>query len=242
MELTYDWKSFQSLFYVKKRLSPPAQQEPKKTPLYLIEDQNVIICAFAEGEDFSDWVGATCEELKAEYSHRELVFFKREQVDQWMVSAGEMVHFYDQIQYLRNESKIQENVIHQHFLLNAIQSWWQKLFPSTYGIYIRLDNNPATSIFLVIQRGRVDSFHIPDLSGALVERKRAPVDLVKYLSERYLVPVQGLFLTSAEWMEWSESSNPWPKIAKTLKGSRSKLAPFKWSFATLIAIRGYFGF
>jgi hypothetical protein len=88
----------------------------------------------------------------------------------------------------------------------------------------------------------VDSFHIPDLTGALVERKRTPNDIVKYLSERYLVPVQGLFLTSAEWMEWSESSNPWPKIAKALKGSRAKLAPFKWSLATLIAIRAYFGF
>src|SRR4051812_10905574 len=125
MELTYDWKSFQTLFYVKKRLLPAPAQEVANSPLYLVEDQNVVICAFSEGEDFSDWVGATCDEIRAEFSHRELVFFNREAVDQWMTSSVELTHFYDQIQFLRTESKTQEHLIHKHFLLTAIQGWWQ---------------------------------------------------------------------------------------------------------------------
>jgi len=247
MELIYDWKSFQSLFYVKKGLPAPESSGS----IYLVADGRVVVSAFSEGEDLSDWVGATYDEVLAEFSHRDLVLFSREKVDKWMSASVSLPHFYDQIRFLRSEAKPdlvtrsqlrgQELVSQGHFLLEVLQTWWHKVLPSTYGIYIRLDGPQGAALLMVVQRGRLKSFHVPDLSSMIPERRKHPGDVVKFLSERHLVPVQGLFLTSEEWGEWSRLSNPWPKIASTLKSNRSKLVPFKWSIATLIVMRTYFG-
>jgi hypothetical protein len=249
MELSYDWKSFQSMFYAKRKLS--AQVDSSLGPIYLVCENNIMISAFSEGQDLSDWIGATQDEVKAEFAHRELIFFEREKVDEWLSSAGDLIHFYDQIQHLRSKSKPNmisksrskngDLLISQHFLLQSVQSWWQKLLPSTYGIYISKEGNAGSSLLLIIQRGRVGSFHVPDLSSMIPERRKHPADRVKYISERYLIPVQGVFVTSAEWEEWSESANPWPKILAALRSNRNKLTPFSWGLTWLISLRAYFG-
>ncbi len=255
MELSYDWKTFQSLFYLKRlsnstaALGPAAGSTPG--PIYLITDKKVVISAFSEGEDLSEWLGTTSDEVIVEFPNREIMVYDREKVDQWMSSSINLSHFYDQIQFFHSEAKPQhltrsrfknhEVLIHHHFLLQAIQSWWQKVFPSTYAIYIRLNGESGESLFMVIQRGRLSSFQIPDLSSMIPERRRHPADVVKYLSERHLMPVQGLFISSNEWVEWSQSANPWPQILSALKADRTKLAPFKWSFFSMIAGRAWFG-
>jgi hypothetical protein len=290
MELNYDWKSFQSIFYSKKKTS--RLPEVSSAPIYLVLEGTVIISALSEGEDLSDWIGATADEIKAEFSHREFVSFTREKVDQWMATASDLPHYYDQIQYYRNEAKdlliprilIKNNdsLVQQHFLLQAIQGWWQKVLPSTYGLYLRLEDegglgtggsgstasagggagaaggssstgsssapvpnagamSGCSSLFMVIQRGRIDSFHSPDLSSIMSEKRRQPAEIVRHLSERYLIPVQGMFLTTAEWAEWSASPNPWPLIAKAVKANRGKLYPSKWGVFGLIAGRSLFG-
>jgi hypothetical protein len=250
MELNYDWKSFQSMFYPKKRLTYSLESSPAS--IYLISEGNVIISTFSEGEDLSDWIGATRDEVKAEFAHRELIFFNREEVDQWTNASVDLVHFYDQIQFLKtevkpqlvtkNKLKVLEAFAPRHFFLQAIQSWWHKVLPSTYGVYISLDGVHGSSLLLTVQRGRIDSFYVPDLSSMMQERRRHPSDIVRFISERYLIPVQGIFLTSNEWMEWSESPNPWLKIIKAVKANRYKVVPFRWGLVSLIAIRAYFGF
>lgn len=250
MELTYDWKNFQSLFYSKRRLLGPGSES--LAPIYLVIDQRVIISASAEGEDLSDWVGATYDEILLDFGHRDVILYDRAKVDQCMNQSLEFEHYYDQIQSLRQECpsqlmthgrfKSHLDLIHKHFLLFALQSWWHKVFPSSYGIYIRLDDGGGLSLLLIMQRGRVKSFYVPDLSSMIPDRRKHPLDIVKYLSERTLVPVQGLFLSTQEWAEWSEMANPWPKIASTLKAHPNKLVPFKWGLASLIANKAYFGF
>lgn len=250
MELTYDWKSFQSIFYSKKRLFQTS--DTSRGPLYVITQGTIIISIFSDGEDMSDWVGATCDELKAAMPQRDCILFTQEQVDQWMSSSVDETHYYDQIQFLRNQArpqltikgknkKLPEILGQKHFLLTAIQGWWSKILPTHYGIYIRLDGNPKSSLFLTVQRGRVASFEIPDLSGMVKERSRLPGDISKFLNEKYLMPVYGIFLTSQEWNEWSESANPWKSIVSSIKSDHSKITPFKWTLVVLIAFQAYVG-
>ena len=56
----------------------------------------------------------------------------------------------------------------------------------------------------MIRRGRIDAFHEPDLSSMGQDRRKVPAEVVKYLSEKHLVPVQGIFVPAAEWADWSE--------------------------------------
>ncbi len=247
MELNYDWKNFQSIFYPKKKLNSSDPQ----TPVCVVVEGKVVISAFSEGQDLSDWIGATWDEVDSEFSHRELYVFDRAQVDQWMNQAVDRVHFYDQIQFLqsqsqplrvnRSRSKSTELSPKKHFLLRSLESWWRIVLPSTFGVYVSLDQNPASSIFLLVQKGRVSSFHVPDLSSMIPDRRLVPKDVVKYISENHLVPVQGVFLTSKEWAEWSEHGNPWPQVATALRADHTKLAPFNWGLTLLIFLKGYLG-
>lgn len=274
MELNYDWNVFQSMFYAKKRVLQPSE----KGPIYLVVEERIVVAAFAESENLSRWIGATYDELVAEYPKRDLVLYDRAKVDQLMNSATELPHFLDQVGYFQSEPKphvIGKNASrfnhlsqgkHRHFVLQLIQSGWQRMFPSNYGVYIQVVDTPSKptasqqsssskglkkvlmedsgsgvkQIFLLVKRGRVHSFHKPDLSGMIRERRKFTTDQVKFLSEKYAVPVQGIFMTQAEWSEWSEMPNPWALSFKAVKADRSKLVPFRWFLAPLIGFKAYF--
>ena len=245
MELTHDWRSFRSVFFGKRNPSSPLLEGA----IYLILNNKVIICALSESDDLSDWVGATEDELRVAFPEKELIAFDKQKVDHWLTEAREFSHFYDQTRFLRLKAKPNllklkringgDTLVYGHFFLQAIQTWWRRLFPSTYGVYIQLDGTDSTSVFMVVQRGKVHQFHVPDLSSLPIERKRHSSQIIKYLSERYLMPVQGLFVTSAEWLDWSETQDPWPKVVAAIRSNRNKLVPFKVSLVTLIASRAY---
>ena len=244
----HDWKSFQTIFYTKKKIYAVDPQGP----IYLVAEGRAIIALLSEGEDLSRWVGEPWEEIVAEFSHREIILFEREKVDQWIASGLDQPHFYDQIQNLRTLSqptllartraKNDAGLGFTHFLLVAIETWWQKVLPSIYGIYIHLTTATAPQTLLVmIKRGKIESFHIPDLSPLMPIHRSQPAQIVKHLSGHYMMPVQGLFLAQATWQEWSEASNPWEKIAGSLKANRNQLVPFQWSLFSLILSRRYLG-
>ena len=247
MELVYDWKGFHSLFYAKKRVAP----SDSAMPLYFVLDGKTVVSAFCESEDLSDLVGAPYDEVMRAHGHRDKVVLDRKKVDEWLNDSMNFSHFHEQIQFLREHAKPQliatDKYRHQtfikqgHFLLEATQSWWHKVIPSSYGLYIRLDGGKGPSLFLMIQRTKLTSFHIPDLAGLSDERQKNLGDVVKFLSERYLIPVQGFSLTSEEWQQWSESHRPWPLIFNTLKANREKIAPFRWGVVALIGMRAGMG-
>ena len=259
MEISYDWKSFQSFFISRKkitgrdlRFSHDAGEglfTPAQAPVYLITHGNIIITAFSEGENLSNWSGSTFDELEARLGHREFIFFEQEKVDQWLSRSTECHHYYDQLLFLSQESQPQfvtqnqnrfGSVLQKHFLLNSLKSRWSFFFPVTYGVLICLDQNPAQSLFLQVQRGKVQSFLRPDFSGVIPERRKHSADLVRHLVEHYLIPVQGFFLTSHEWNEWTESSDPWRSISSLLIRDRTKLVPFRWGLVALAFLRARF--
>ncbi len=249
MELSYDWKSFQSLFKLRRH----SRNNELKHSIFLVTDKQVIVSACAvesEGEDFSDWLGATREEMEVKFPHRKFVVFEKDQADQWMNQCVVFSHYHDQAQYLKKAEKTQlfmqqkkravELPFQSHFLLDAIPSWWKKCLPSSFGIYIQLDKKLDSSLLLMVQRGKVSSFYVPDLSSMSPERIKYPADVVGFLTERHGLFVQGLFLSSSEWREWSISPNPWEKIFVSLKSNHGKLVPFKAWFFLLVALKVYF--
>jgi hypothetical protein len=245
MELISDWKNFEHLFFNKKK----SVSSDSASPVFLILRSKVILAAYSENDDLGTWVGATVDEITAALLNREFIFFEKEKIDQWIGEAGELSHFYDQLTYFRSMAKPygvkakrinwDEAWVQGHFLLEAVQTWWCKLFPAQYGIFIQLDSNDGPSLLMVIKRGKIHSFHDPDLSTLAPERRKQNQAVVKYLSGRYMVPVQGFFLTSEEWMAWLELKSPWAKILSSIQRDRNKIAPFNWGLVTLIASRAY---
>ena len=78
MELTYDWRGFQELFYPHRRGGAVADSTPVG-PVYLVVDRGVVVTAFADNEDLSDWVGASYDDIAGQNRHRALHAFDRGQ-------------------------------------------------------------------------------------------------------------------------------------------------------------------
>src|SRR3954452_8699823 len=127
MELTYDWKVLQAFFWLRRKHS----KEKPAAPIFLILDSNSVTEVYSDGEDLTDWIGATFDAVVGEFSHREWVVFHREKVDQLLNQSLGLTHFYDQIQFVRKNAKPTRTHPHStknhgvpfesHFLLNAVE-------------------------------------------------------------------------------------------------------------------------
>jgi hypothetical protein len=62
--------------------------------------------------------------------------------------------------------------------------------------------------------------------------------LVKYLSDKYLVPVQCFFLSETLWNQVSTSDRPWRDLAQAVRKNEVRLHPWRWSVAALFGVRG----
>src|SRR4051812_1433885 len=125
MELTYDWQSFQSVFNPTKRKSVAKALAAPSGPVFAVVDRNIVVSAYANGEDLSDWIGATQPEMASALPNRDVIAFSREQVDAWMLEALALPHSIDQIEFLRGKADLKksgpEMEVPKHFLLEAIQ-------------------------------------------------------------------------------------------------------------------------
>jgi hypothetical protein len=267
MELNHDWRGFQSVFHPRRKTARGAGEVADSSSMvFLVVDGTTVISASgAEGEDAAAWNGLNIQEVAAQVPHRELVLFTRKEVDQWMNGCLPLPHFYDQMEYLRDQSvpeaisaqgkvKKVRPVARRHFMLDAIRGWWSKILPTAYGIFIRLENRtsggvqPARELFLLVRRGRLELFQVPDLSGMGTDRARRPQQVVQYLAERHRVPVQGLFIPIEDWTEWSEAqfepgreNEAWKKLCFAIKENRAQLVPFRWQIAALGAAKAFLG-
>lgn len=237
MELIQDWKRFDALFFGNKGGAAAAPASLK--PIYIVLIGKVVLSILAENEDLAAaWVGATEDEVRAAFPGREFVVFDKAKVEGCLLEGRALNHFYEQTLHFK-KSAPKEADFYGHFLLQAIQTWWKRLFPSTYGVYVQVEGTDPRSLLVVIQRGQVHAYHDPDLSFLPIERRKQPPQVVKYLAERFLMPIQGIFVTSVEWAQWSEAKNPWPLVMSAIRSNRGKLVPFKFSLVSLIASRAY---
>jgi hypothetical protein len=275
MELSYDWRSFQSVFYPQKRsLSLPLESQ-KTRVIFAVVEKTRVIAAYGENEDLCDWIGTPLTSLKAAHGDCEVVSLEREDVDQWISSAVGQPHLYQQIDFIRKsalpqlEFKVRNSLRRQtclaekHFLLDSLLGGMGKIFPSAYGVFIRLEKavvgyqptpelierfgagcqeylEQEQDILILFRGGKLEAFYEPDLGSIGPDRCLVPGEVVKYLSEKHSVPVQGLTVPCIEWMTWGQAKQPWRMVAKSLKAKESKLVPFRWRVASLLAARAAF--
>jgi hypothetical protein len=246
MELTHDWRGFQDLFYPHKRALGPTQPEKgKPQAIHVVAEGDVVLTAFCEGEDLSMWVGASLGELQSQTTGRDLCVFERKDVEKWIADGLAMPNFHEQVESYRAKAKPVRGSapsIRKHFLLEALDGWWGKVFPSSYGLFLRVggdSKNPERDFVLIIRRGKLDAFFVPDLHSLGAERRKEGADVVKYLSEKHLVPFQGVFVGATAWSEWSRNPSPWREVARSIKSNRLKLVPFRFGIAFLSTTRGF---
>ncbi len=256
MQLNTDWRHFQNVFHPRKKV---ASQE-STSPIFVVAHEGKILAAYSGGDDLSEQVGRLVADVAAENSNRELLVIDRALADQSLSQALGSTNIYEQTEALRAALKVTqiqrgkdksragaELPLEQHFLLRALQTWWAKVLPSNYGIYLRIDGRDgkdgkaARHYMLVFRRGKLDEFQVPDLSKMIPDRRKVPADVVKFLAEKAGVPVQGLFVSDEDWARWSESKNPWPEIAQLVKKDPGMLVPSKWRMAALIGSRAFLG-
>jgi len=256
MELSSDWRVFQNLFYPRLRgpnLLPP---DPNAPVLGIVEDGHVV-ALHANGEDLRDWVGTLIEELKKQLSTRTFFLLEKKAVDQWIESSDGIPSFYSQVSGLKEKAiesfstagharKLQDQFVdllsNKPFLLEACEGWWSKIFPSSYGVFFRLEGVGAQDMLLIFKRGRLDACGVPALGTMGAERSKDAIEVVRFLSERFVMPVQGFSIPGEEWRACLESQDPWRQVAYALRVRRLKLFPNRFSLATLIATKAFLGF
>ncbi|MGE0615293.1 MAG: hypothetical protein AB7P04_06610 [Bacteriovoracia bacterium] len=278
MDLNYDWKSFQDVFYPHRRAGN-TQSRGTADPILCIADGSRVRKAFSQSDDLTEWTGRLLEEFRANFSNRKLHVFGADEVTQWLRDASRpqaplsLAHYYDQLEFLKSRAFPAYSIAHltpdrdqrrdqererkrarstgrevfdtlgaRHFLLQAVQGWWGKILPSSYALYLRITHQGEDSDFiLIVRRGRLETFHRPNLEALGAEKSRIPADVVKYLSEKYVLPVQGIFVGAEQWRKWSETPDPWREIAASVRAEEVKLVPFRWSLATLVATKAFLG-
>jgi hypothetical protein len=245
MELNYDWRSFKKLFHPHHH-AEVLQGNLGLGPIYAVIEGDLIVAVLSASEDLTDWLGGSYGEFKAQFQYREVIAFERKNVDHWTKESLTIPHFYGQSEHLRRSAKTSVGAsdpsalgFNQHFLIQEILGGWAKVLPSSYGVYIRVEGQVEQSFLLLVRRGSIEGFLVPDLTSIGVERRRNPADVVKYLAEKYLVPIQGLFVPSLDWSEWARSDRPWKQVAQAVRENRVKLVPFRWNIAALIGARAY---
>ncbi|OFZ76804.1 MAG: hypothetical protein A3K03_08050 [Bdellovibrionales bacterium RIFOXYD1_FULL_44_7] len=251
MELIYDWRTFQQIFHPKNKAAAVNAVNPTG-PVFLVADKGNVISAFAEKEDLSELIGSSLSEIEGRTKHRELVAFDLADFEGWINESNSMPHFYEQAEFLRakaittvnggrKESARSAFKFRKHFLVEAINSWWSKILPSSYGIYLKIEGSADEEILLLIRGGAFVAFHKPDLSILGNERKKQPPEVIKYLSEKYLVPVQGLYVSKNDWSTWCQAPQPWKLVAKAIRANGVKVVPFRWPLVLLMSFRAFFG-
>jgi hypothetical protein len=272
MELSYDWKSFQSVFYPQKRALSVSTSSVRKGTVFTIVERNTIIAVYADGENLSRFTGGSVESLRAAIGGREFVVLERDQVDQWVNGGIMLPHLHEQIEYFRSsvspklESKVRTNLRKQtclaerHFLLDTLLGRWGRVLPSAFGVFIRLEKAPRDyqiaaelmnalgnrckeyldqeqDILVLVRAGKLEAFYEPDLGPMGPDRRLVTTEVVKYLSEKHLVSVQGISLPYIEWIGWNHSPKPWRQFMGSLKSRSAKLAPLRWQVTALLGIR-----
>jgi len=249
MEMSSDWKTFRSLFYPRRRSLLQKRKESRPVFVLLLDEK--IGAIYSEAEDLSSWIGKTQLEFSdaPEMKDRKCVLLNRTTFDSWLIAAAGMNHYQEQLEFLHESAtgaleEMQKGsgaavFFKRHFVLEALRGWWSKVLPSAYGIFIRLEGQPGEDLFVLVRRGRLESYGRPDLSSLSSQRSMDSESIVKYLSEKHMIPVQGFFLNSQEWSTWAALAQPWRRIAMSIRSERVRLVPFRWSVVGLIAGRGF---
>lgn len=254
MELNHDWKRFQDIFYPRKRTRVMQSAEPTG-PAYFVVDHGTVICAFAENEDLSEYLGTNWDDVNERMKHRKLISFEADEVDEWWCEAVGMPDIYNQFELLKHKAfnslkvrsripadeELASTLTKKHFILQSLRSWWNKILPASYGLFIRIEGQASQDLFVVVRKGVLESFYEPDLTALGDDRSRQPSSIIKYLSEKNALPVQGLFVPSDEWDRWSNAQEPWKEMFTAINKKKARVFPNHPGMKLLVVGKAFLG-
>ncbi len=64
MELTQNWKAFENYFVPRRRPSQESQSAQVSSPVFIVEESDVVLAILADGEQLEEWVGRTLSEVR----------------------------------------------------------------------------------------------------------------------------------------------------------------------------------
>lgn len=249
MELGQDWISMQKTLFPRKKGKNPESS----SHVIAIHEAGKTIRVISDVDDLSTTNGSKISDIEPRVpGHQALCAIEASALDQAIQSSIDEKGVYHQLRALREKLQPTHGEIpadRDNFLIEAImKGWWGKVLPSHFGIYLQFEgtkNDGSTmpgSLLILFKRGKVDQFDDPDLSSLSHERREDSLEVVKYLREKYSAPIQGLYLNSADWVQWCESEEaPWKSIVQAMRLNRVNLVPLRMSVAALVGARAHLG-
>jgi len=247
MDLGQDWDALNRTLYPRKKSKGSSESEF----VFLAHHADRVLRVVGDRDELLYSTGTPlAEAVNAIGTDRHAVAIDIAEMDRAISQALKTDGaIYEQVMGLREElrpsrGKLPE--LGEHFIFAGIRSWWGKLLPSSFGVYLRLEGSDAvdtSTILLVFRKGELQEFDEPDLSAISHERRNDLAEVVKVLRERHRVPVQGFAMNRADFDEWTEAgdvSATWKNVARAMKQNRLTLHPFRFSVAALLGSRGIF--
>lgn len=245
MDLGQDWDALNRTLYPRKK----AKGSSESDTVFIAHHADRVLRVIGDRDELLFSTGTPVEEtLNAIGTTRKSVAIDIAEMDRAIAQALKTEGaIYEQVMTLREElrpsrGKLPEWV--EHFLFAGVRSWWGKLLPSSFGLYLHLEGSDTVetrSILLVFRKGELQEFDEPDLSAVSQERQSDLDEVVKILRERHRVPVQGFALNRADFDAWSEAGNvsaTWKNLARAVRQNRVTLHPFRFGVAALVGARG----
>jgi hypothetical protein len=247
MDLGQDWDVLNRTLYPRKKVKGSSESDSvfiahhADRVLRLVGDRDELL--FSTGAPLSEAIaaiGVDREAVAIDIAEMDRV------IGRTLTTEGGI---YEQVRALREEIKPSQGRLpewREHFIFSAVRSWWGKLLPSNFGIYLQLEGSPTretTSVLLIFRKGELQEFNTPDLSAVSQERQADLDEVLKVLRDRHRVPVQGFAMNAEDFAAWSEAGNTsatWRNLARALKQNRLALHPFRFGVAALIGARGIF--
>jgi hypothetical protein len=247
LDLGQDWDALNRTLYPRKK----AKGASESNTVFIAHHADRVLRMLGDRDELLFSTGAPVSEaLNAIGAGRKPVAIDIAEMDRALALALKSDGgIYEQVMGLRSDLQPTKGRLpdwDEHFIFSAIRSWWGKLLPSSFGIFLSLEGSDTVdsrSILLVFRKGELHEFAEPDLSAVSQERQGDLGEVVKILRERHRVPVQGFAMNRADFEEWSDAGNvsgTWKNIARGLKQNRVTLHPFRFGIAAMIGSRGIF--
>ena len=246
MELSFDWRSFQTVFHPPRRILLDDRAGPSR--VYVVVEGDRVAVAYAEQEDLRDWTGASLEELQKQNPDRMWRIVSASELQRAVVDARKKTHFHGQVEAVRvgvsagmSRAEGVDFQLKAHFLLAALTGGWQRVLPASFGIALRLTDGTGGAVrhttLLLVKKGAIEGFFEPDLSAFEASGRNSPEELSKYLGERYLSPVLVATVSKESWSRWSKDLNPWGEVSQAVARKELDLFPKSWGIRSIISLK-----
>ncbi len=248
MDLGQDWGVLNRILYPRTKAKGASESDT----VFVAHHADRVLRVVGDSDDLLYSTGVPLEEaMGAIGNDRRAVGIDIAEMDRVLNEALKVEGgIYNQVLAVQEELRPNRGKLPQwreHFIFTAVRSWWGKLLPSSFGVYLHLEgteNEETRSLLLIFKRGELAEFDEPDLSSISYERRSDLGEVLKILRERHRVPLQGFAMNRVDFDQWSEKGNSsamWKSLAKALRQERLTLVPFRIRVAALIGSRGIIG-